>query len=155
MVAAGRHSILLIFALALITGKAAAFCFEEAGAVYGISPVLLQAIAKVESSMNPLAINRNTNGSYDYGLMQINSSWHDTLGRDSWLMLSDPCFNAHVGAWILSQCIGTYGYTWEAVGCYNATKPQRRKAYAWKVRRQLAQLDSVKEVNGVSLLARR
>jgi len=54
----------------LLAVNAAAFCFEEAGETYGISPLLLWGIAKTESSLDPQAINRNTNGSYDYGVMQ-------------------------------------------------------------------------------------
>lgn len=116
---------------------AAAFCFEEAGNRYGISPHLLYAISKGESSFNPLAINYNTNGTYDYGLMQINSSWEPTLRKFgiSWNNLADPCTNVMVGAWVLSQCIRDYGYTWPAVGCYNSRTPSKRDRYAARVAR--------------------
>lgn len=110
-----------------------AFCFEEAGAIYRVSPQLLWAIAKVESSFNPDVLNRNANGSYDFGLMQINSAWAKILGEELWASLGNPCQNVKVGAWILTQCMRRYGYTWEAVGCYNATSPDKRAKYAWKV----------------------
>jgi len=110
-----------------------AFCFKEAGAIYRVSPQLLWAIAKVESSFNPSAVNRNANGSYDYGLMQINSSWMKVLGEELWAFLGDPCLNVKVGAWILAQCMKRHGQTWEAVGCYNATSPDKRAKYAWKI----------------------
>ncbi|HOE19210.1 MAG TPA: lytic transglycosylase domain-containing protein [Syntrophales bacterium] len=113
--------------------NASAFCFEEAGEAYGISPLLLWSIASVESSFNPAAINHNSNGSYDYGVMQINSNWFRVLGKEQWDRLADPCFNVHVGAWVLAQCIQRHGYTWKAVGCYNSSKPERRRAYAEKV----------------------
>ncbi len=116
---------------------AAAFCFEEAGNRYGISPQLLYAISKGESSFNPLAINYNTNGTYDYGLMQINSTWEPALRKlgISWNNLGDPCTNVMVGAWVLSQCIRDYGYTWSAVGCYNSRTPSKRDRYAARVAR--------------------
>ena len=82
-----------------------AFCFEEAGEKYGVSPQLLWAIAKTESHFNPSAVNYNRNGSFDYGLMQVNSSWYGELGRERWMRLGDACYNVQVGAWILSQCI--------------------------------------------------
>jgi soluble lytic murein transglycosylase-like protein len=125
--------LMLACMLWMSASNVSAFCFEEAGEAYGISPLLLWAIASVESSFNPSAVNRNTNGSYDYGVMQINSQWYHTLGKEQWDRLSDPCFNVHVGAWVLAQCIKRHGYTWEAVGCYNSSKPERRRAYAEKV----------------------
>ncbi len=129
---------LIAFAIILLMAPAVgAFCFDEAGSMYGISPELLRGIAVVESNMNPDAINRNKNGSYDYGLMQINSSWASKLGPERWGNLSDACFNVKVGAWILAECISRYGYSWEAVGCYNTTRTQGRKRYANRVWRQL------------------
>ncbi len=128
--------------LLLIPALAYCFCFEEAGRYYGVSPHLLWAIAKVESNFNPRAINRNKNGTYDIGLMQINSSWFPYLkkhGIDPSL-LWDPCYNAHVGAMVLRHCIDTYGYNWKAVDCYNKGKKARESSmYVWKVYKSLLQ----------------
>jgi len=110
-------------------------CWAEVAAWYGVNPQLLYAIAKTESSLNPNAMNRNKNGSYDIGLMQINSSWLPTLrkyGIDE-QRLKDPCTNLQVGAWILSQNMQRMGVTWEAVGAYNARDPGLRIKYAKKV----------------------
>ena len=114
-----------------------AFCFEEAGAEYGVSPRLLWAIAKAESDFNPAAMSANTNGTFDYGVMQINSGWYPALGRKRWMHLGDACYNVRTGAWILSQCVARHGYTWEAVGCYNASSPGKRARYARKIYREL------------------
>jgi len=122
-----------IIALFLCCAQAWSFCFEEAGLLYNISPQLLWSIAKVESDFKPQAINRNKNSSYDYGLMQINSGWYQALGPERWKSLSDPCMNVKVGSWILAQCIKRHGYTWGAVGCYNATSKSKRDIYARKV----------------------
>ena len=133
--------ILLLEISAVSARPADAFCYEEAGNRYGISPNLLYAISKGESSFNPIAINYNTNGSYDYGLMQINSSWEPTLRKLGipWGTLADPCTNVMVGAWVLSQCIRDYGYTWPAVGCYNSRTPSKRDRYAAKIARIVRQ----------------
>lgn len=118
-----------------------AFCFKEAGKEYGLSALLLRAIASVESSMDPAAINKaNRNGSADSGLMQINSSWHEVLGPTSTEALSDPCFNVRMGAWVLSGCMKKFGKTWRAVGCYNTNNEKRREVYAWKVFERLEEL---------------
>lgn len=129
-----------LIVLALVFGAmehADAFCFEEAGEEYNVSPLLLRSIAKGESNFNPSAINYNKNGSYDYGLMQINSFWHKELGPELWNNLADPCTNVRVGAWILAECISRLGSTWEAVGCYNAVNPAKRRKYATKVYREV------------------
>jgi|AMWB02.1.fsa_nt_gi soluble lytic murein transglycosylase-like protein len=129
-----KPMILFTFILLLLsTGNLHAFCFEEAGSLYNVSPQILWAIAMVESGFKPDAVNRNTDGSYDYGLMQINSSWAQILGGDLWSSLGDPCTNVKVGAWILSGCVRKHGYTWEAVGAYNASKKHKRARYARKV----------------------
>jgi soluble lytic murein transglycosylase-like protein len=124
----------LAVALALLTfHHVCAFCFEEAGEKYGVSPQLLWAIAKTESHFNPRAVNYNQDGSFDYGVMQINSSWYAALGHERWMHLGDACYNVQVGAWILSQCIQRYGYTWTAVGFYNGVSKDKRAAYAVSV----------------------
>ncbi len=128
-------SVFLLFS----AGRIQAFCFEEAGSLYNVSPQVLWAIAKVESGLKPDAVNRNTDGSYDYGLMQINSSWARVLGEDLWSSLGDPCTNVKVGAWILSGCVRKHGYTWEAVGAYNASHKHKRVRYARKVYQALRQ----------------
>ena len=108
-------------------------CFDQAGQVYDISPKLLRTIAHEESRLNPAAINKNRNGTYDFGVMQINSAWEKTLGHGRWMALGDPCYNISVGAWILRQCINRHGYSWEAVGCYNAVGKSKRDRYARKI----------------------
>jgi len=110
--------------------QAHAFCFEEAGREYGVAPQLLWGIAKHESNMNPAAVNYNTDGSYDFGLMQINSSWAKVLGAERWNSLGDACTNVKTGAWVLRQCIDQYGYNWKAIGCFNSRTPSKRDRYA-------------------------
>ena len=87
------------------------------------------------------AINHNTNGSVDVGLMQINSRWFPQLAvmgvqpGDLW----NPYINIYVGAWVLAGEIRRFGYTWQAVGAYHAgpaltvAREQRRRNYAQRV----------------------
>ena len=124
--------LLLVFCFTFLPAYIHAFCFQQAGQRYGVSPLLLKAIAKAESNLDPTATNHNSNGTVDVGLMQINSIWADHLGA-TWDHLFDPCTNAMVGAWILSQCIKDYGSNWQAVGCYHSRTPAKRDAYAARV----------------------
>lgn len=129
---------LALLALLIATTPALA-CWDEAAQRYGVNPAMLVAIARTESSMNPAAINRNRDGSYDLGLMQINSRWFPLLSRYGIgeQQLHDPCTSIHVGAWILSQNMQRLGNSWDAVGAYNSSRPVQRAAYAQRVYRNL------------------
>ena len=128
--------LLLIIAVSLFAStSASAFCFDEAGEMYHVDPRLLWAIAKHESKFNPEAMNINSDGSVDYGLMQINSWWlkEKKISHELWSSLGEPCINVKTGAWILSQCIHQHGYTWKAVGCYNAVTQWKQERYARRI----------------------
>ena len=129
-----RSITLLLAKLALVLSsqEADAFCFREAALRYGVSEVLLQAIARAESAMNPTALNRNADGTEDIGLMQINSSWLPKLRRYgiTRAALFDACVNGYVGTWILASNIRQFGPTWKAVGAYNAVSTNRQLVYA-------------------------
>ena len=141
---------LATFAILAIVPAWAQACWEEAAQRYGISADLLYAIARVESNLNPRAVNRShlqRTGSYDIGLMQINSGHLRTLSRNGIREadLFEPCTNIRVGAWLLADSFSRRGATWDAVGAYNAACSQlkgkdcteARAKYAWRVYRQL------------------
>jgi len=131
--------------LGLETAQAAApeprieACLRAAAQYQRLPYELLKAVARVESSFNPRAVNKlNRNGTEDIGLMQINSAWLPLLRSYGITRASlfDPCTNAHVGAWILAQNVARFGYTVQAVGAYNAGpngKASTKIAYARKV----------------------
>ena len=115
-------------------------CFDEAGKTYGLPSQLLEALAETESGMNTGALNINADGSFDVGLMQINSYWVRLMGLDKDRLMTDACYNVMTGARILKRCIDQYGYDWQAVGCYNAVSLQKRITYSWRVYQALSHL---------------
>lgn len=133
----------LLLGLLFGSRQAQAYCWEEVASRYDIEPELLQAIAAVESGYQAGAINRaNGNGTWDIGLMQINSSHLPrllALGITEQRLLSEPCLSVEVGASILAEFIQRFGYNWTAVGSYNVgpgAGPERdalRRRYAEKI----------------------
>lgn len=124
-----------------VAGSVSADCFETAAERHQVPADLLRAIACVESNFNAYAVNRNRNGSVDYGVMQINSSWLPELSKFGIRPdhLWDACTNIYVGAWVLAQKIRAFGFNWRAIGAYNAGLKQTplreylRYEYAKKV----------------------
>lgn len=99
-------------------------CWDEAGRKYGLDPWLIFAYAQTESTLNPLAINKNRS-SIDRGLMQINSYWLATLKKYniSTEHLFDSCVSIFVGSWIIRQNINQYGYNYNGLVAYNVGNP--------------------------------
>jgi soluble lytic murein transglycosylase-like protein len=120
-------------------GCVSASCWVEAGIRHSVEPELLYAIAQVESGLKPRAVNHNSDGSRDIGLMQINSMHLPRLqarGITEQRLLDEPCTSITVGASILAEFIERYGYNWTAVGAYNtghSPRQAQRLRYAGKV----------------------
>lgn len=110
-------------------------CWYRSSLKYGLDPWLLYSVAYVESRHNMFAVNKNRNGSYDLGMMQINSIWLPELKRHGIepKHLFDACTSIDVGAWILAKSIRRYGYNVRGVGAYNSARPEIGNKYAAKV----------------------
>lgn len=148
-----RYLVSALFAVSAVSigmPAAARPCWTEASERYGVPAELLYAIAKTESNLNPQAVNRShalRTGTYDIGLMQINSEHLRTLSRYGIREsdLFDACTNLHVGAWLLADNFARRGRSWDSVGAYNAACSKlkgeactrARASYAWKVFRRL------------------
>lgn len=118
-------------------------CFEASAAHYGLDPQILRAIAMTETGMKSHLVGpKNNNGTYDIGLMQINSAWLKTLGRYGITEqgLFNACTNIQVGSWILANNVSRHGHTWKSVGAYNAATPSKQLIYVEKVKRNYARV---------------
>lgn len=129
--------LLFLGALAGLPMPGYADCFADAAARYGVSEKLLRAIQVTENrpgKANALSA-KNNDGSWDIGLMQINSSWLPTLSKYGIgeKELLDRCINVNVGAWILSSNIASHGHVWKAVGAYNSPYEKSQRIYIRKV----------------------
>ncbi|WNK30371.1 lytic transglycosylase domain-containing protein [Pantoea agglomerans] len=132
----------------LFCARANAFCFDAAGGKYHIDPLLIQAIATGESSLNAgiTHINRDARTgravSTDYGLMQVNSTHIPSLIAKGFIsspqdLLTKPCLNVQIGTWILASHFQVCGISWNCLGSYNAgfrkDRHETRESYANRV----------------------
>lgn len=142
----------LLIAVCLLYGlpAGAQACWNDVAQRHGVPANLLYAVAKVESSLDPKAVNRshfNRTRSIDIGLMQINSRHLPKLAQQgiTEARLFEPCTNLDVGAQLLADLFARKGLSWDSVGAYNAACTElkgdacteARARYAWKVYRQL------------------
>lgn len=83
---------------------------------YGVPPALALGIASHESGFNPNAVNVNTNGTSDYGVMQLNDTTVQTLGISNPM---DPQQNIDAGVSLLGKYLQQYnGNTTDALWAY-------------------------------------
>lgn len=104
-------------------------CFAQAGQQYGVDPDVLIAIAWRESHFTAWKSHRNTDGTIDYGLMQINSRNLSALHLTPQSALA-PCASILGAARLYSGEVRRYGNTWNAVGAYHSTTPALQQRYA-------------------------
>lgn len=111
-------------------------CINQAATEYQVPAALIMAIIQVEGGQAGLAM-PNTNGSFDLGVMQINTAWVPTLETKGYRLSdiqNDSCKNVNVGTWILSQCLNHDAHHLIiAVGDYHSHTPALNQAYATKI----------------------
>ncbi|MFT8933146.1 MAG: transglycosylase SLT domain-containing protein [Acetobacter syzygii] len=115
-------------------------CAVNAASQYRISvPLFLGLLATEGGHVGQIV--KNTNGTYDMGPAQINSSHLRELAakgitRDQ--IINDGCLNIHIGAWILAKELGNETPIhpkefWQRVGNYHSRTPYHNQAYQLKV----------------------
>lgn len=110
-------------------------CINLAAVAYHVPAQLIISVLSVEGGEVGMA-SPNSNGTYDYGPMQINSIWVDKLrpfGVTRHELQYDPCINVMVGAWILGTNIADSPDLWQGVGGYHSYRPLLNEKYQTKV----------------------
>ncbi|MRU28317.1 lytic transglycosylase domain-containing protein [Xylella fastidiosa] len=85
-------------------------------------------------------VSKNTNGTADYGPMQINTVWATRLetqfGVTRHMITDDFCWSVRAGAYILRYEINHAGGSfWDGVGHYHSHTPQYKYEYIKRVYR--------------------
>lgn len=114
-------------------------CFATASQRYGVDPWLLFSMSLVESSFNPSAkAPVRSDGNRAMGLMQFDSTWIPIFKKRYNIHLTekdflDGCKSIMFGAWVLADNFYRKGYSWQAIGLYNAKTPWKQELYAEQV----------------------
>lgn len=93
---------------------------------YGIPTALMIALIRQESNFNPNAVGKNSNGTQDEGLCQLNNrysgTWAKQLGMTNFDPF-DPKQNITIGCYVLGQYVREYGVSTQSLHkslmCYN------------------------------------
>lgn len=115
-------------------------CIQTAATVFGIDPLPLEILREVEGG-RPGLESRNTNGTRDLGVMQINSSWLKTLagfGINETDVRDSACINVYVAAWIYVQELNRSGDVVLAMARYHSPTPRHQARYLGLVQRAIA-----------------
>jgi hypothetical protein len=117
-------------------------CINDAAYEYHVPAKLIIAVLNVEQGKVGMA-NRNSNGTYDLGPMQINTIWWPKLSRYGITqddVKNSPCVNIKVGAWILSKSIVAGESLRVGVGNYHSFHTKLNKSYTLQVLQRYTKL---------------
>lgn len=111
-------------------------CINLAAMQYHVPAVLIVSVLKTEDGrVGDARINKN--GTLDYGPMQINSIWLETLGKYGYTAYDlqyNPCLNVAAGTWILAQAIAEDSKSiWKGIGNYHSHSYLENLDYQYKV----------------------
>lgn len=108
----------------LIEQPATAYCVVSASHRYDLPVEGLLSILMAEGGKPGMA-KKNENGSFDLGVMQINTVWlkpnsplYGYVSAET--LKNDLCVNIHAAAWILAKHMEKVGDIWKAVGKYHS-----------------------------------
>lgn len=116
-------------------------CFMHETERQGIQPILLLAVLKTEGGKVG-TLSKNSNGSIDLGIGQVNTIHLANIARITGLgtgdvaskLAYDACSNLAASAWLLRSAINDAGGdVWKGVGYYHSHTPNLGNPYAWRV----------------------
>lgn len=110
-------------------------CILGAARYYGARPYVIRAVIRTEGGRTG-HISRNTNGTYDMGVMQINSIHLPELapyGITAKDLIWNTCLNIYIGTWFLRSRILERGDLWKGIGDYHSRTPALNRRYQRKV----------------------
>ncbi|WP_170968501.1 lytic transglycosylase domain-containing protein [Psychromonas sp. SP041] len=114
-------------------------CVNFASKYYNVNPSVIRAIIAVEGGKIG-TMSRNSNGTYDMGIMQINTihikdlrKRFPTLNLTRKKISNGACVNIFLAVDILNRRIKENSNYWLGVGSYHSKTPKYRNRYLKKI----------------------
>lgn len=131
--------------------KTIATCILLAANTHNIPPTALYGIYLAEGGQAGMQ-NKNTNGTYDLGVMQINTVWLNDLANKykatkrevATKLVYDACFNVDTAAWILKNHMKNESNMFTAIGNYHSKTPEHNLKYKRRVYQKLKKQGLIK-----------
>tara|TARA_B100000749_G_scaffold280352_1_gene276110 strand:- start:1991 stop:2446 length:456 start_codon:yes stop_codon:yes gene_type:complete len=119
-------------------------CVRFNSEYFNVPELAIKAILDVEGG-KMCTVSKNSNGSYDLGLMQINTinlpyiqeQYPEITAED---IACKPCLNITAGTWLLSQRIREENDVWKGIGHYHSRTPKYRDRYLKRISRSIKKL---------------
>lgn len=116
-------------------------CLERVSSRYEVHPLILSIVANVEGGWSGAKI-KNTNGTYDLGLMQINTIHLEQLsnyGITERMLQNNDCISVGFAAWYIrnvtvDQTAGNSMDYFRAIARYHSKNEPHRSRYAEKLK---------------------
>jgi hypothetical protein len=120
-------------------------CINQAAISYHLPAALILSVMQKENGRNGQAIH-NKNGTFDLGVMQINTLWLPTLKRYGYTrdeLQFNPCKNIEAATWILAKSLASGETAWSGVGNYHSHMLNYNQSYSSSVHALYQKITSV------------
>ena len=112
-------------------------CVLYASKKFEVNTLVIRSIVEVEGGKIG-TVSKNSNGTYDLGVMQINTIHLKDIARKypgvGWQELAyKPCINIAVATWILKKRISETDDYWRGVGNYHSKTRKYHDIYLSKI----------------------
>jgi hypothetical protein len=129
-------------------------CINQAAILYKVPvPVaVILSVMKKENGRNGQAVKNKKNGTYDYGVFQINSIWLPKIAAYGYTredIQYNACKNTQVAVWIIGKNMAEGRAVWSSIANYHSHTPTYNKRYRESIYANYQHLTNVMTANSI------
>lgn len=110
-------------------------CINRVATTYHVPAAVILSVMIKENSRNGQAV-KNKNGTYDYGVFQINDVWLPKIAAYGYTkhdLQYHPCRNVEVAAWIIGRNMAEGQSVWKGIANYHSKTPVYNQPYRHRI----------------------